>query len=82
MADTNSTIERRQEMLDMQKRLEEGDARMQRIEESITEILDIIQTAKGFFKVLGLIGTSVKWLAGLGTAAVVFYNILFHPPKH
>lgn len=81
MADTNSTIERRQEMLDMQKRLEEGDARMQRIEESITEILDIIQTAKGFFKVLGLIGTSVKWLAGLGTAAVVFYNILFHPPK-
>lgn len=81
MADTNSTIERRQEMLDMQKRLEEGDARMQRIEESITEILDIIQTAKGFFKVLGLIGTSVKWLAGLGTAAVVFYNLIFHPPK-
>ena len=81
MADTNSTIERRQEMLDMQKRLEEGDARMQRIEESITEILDIIQTAKGFFKVLGLIGTSVKWLAGLGTAAIVFYNLIFHPPK-
>lgn len=76
-----NTQERREEMLDMQKRLEEGDARMQRIEESISEILGIIQTAKGFFKVLGLIGTSVKWVAGLGTAAVVLYNVIFHPPK-
>lgn len=80
MPDT-STIERREEMLNMQKRLEEGDARMKRIEESIAEILDIIQAAKGFFKVLGLVGTTVKWLAGLGTAAVVVYNIIFHPPK-
>lgn len=80
MPDT-SPVERREEMLNMQKRLEEGDARMKRIEESIAEILDIIQTAKGFFKVLGLVGTTVKWLAGLGTAAVVFYNIIFHPPK-
>lgn len=80
MSDT-SPVERREEMLNMQKRLEEGDARMKRIEESIAEILDIIQAAKGFFKVLGLVGTTVKWLAGLGTAAVVFYNIIFHPPK-
>lgn len=80
MSDT-SPVERREEMLNMQKRLEEGDARMKRIEESIAEILEIIQAAKGFFKVLGLIGTTVKWLAGLGTAAVVFYNIIFHPPK-
>ena len=80
MPDT-SQIERREEMLNMQKRLEEGDARMKRIEESIAEILEIIQAAKGFFKVLGLVGTTVKWLAGLGTAAVVFYNIIFHPPK-
>jgi hypothetical protein len=80
MPDT-SQIERREEMLNMQKRLEEGDARMKRIEESIAEILDIIQAAKGFFKVLGLVGTTVKWLAGLGTAAVVVYNIIFHPPK-
>lgn len=80
MSDT-SPVERREEMLNMQKRLEEGDARMKRIEESIAEILDIIQTAKGFFKVLGLVGTTVKWLAGIGTAAVVFYNIIFHPPK-
>lgn len=65
----------------MQKRLEEGDARMKRIEESIAEILDIIQTAKGFFRVLGVIGTLVKWLAGLGAAAVVLYNLIFHPPK-
>ena len=64
MSDT-SPVERREEMLNMQKRLEEGDARMKRIEESIAEILDIIQTAKGFFKVLGLVGTTVKWLAGL-----------------
>ena len=80
MSDT-SPVERREEMLNMQKRLEEGDARMKRIEESIAEILEIIQAAKGFFKVLGLVGTLVKWLAGLGTAAVVFYNIIFHPPK-
>ena len=80
MPDT-SQIERREEMLNMQKRLEEGDARMKRIEESIAEILDIIQTAKGFFKVLGLVGTTVKWLAGLGTAAILLYNIIFHPPK-
>lgn len=80
MPDT-SQIERREEMLNMQKRLEEGDARMKRIEESIAEILDIIQAAKGFFKVLGLVGTTVKWLAGLGTAAILLYNIIFHPPK-
>lgn len=80
MSDT-SPVERREEMLNMQKRLEEGDARMKRIEESIAEILDIIQTAKGFFKVLGLVGTLVKWLAGLGTAAILLYNIIFHPPK-
>ena len=80
MSDT-SPVERREEMLNMQKRLEEGDARMKRIEESIAEILDIIQAAKGFFKVLGLVGTTVKWAAGLGPAAVVFYNIIFHPPK-
>ena len=80
MSDT-SPVERREEMLNMQKRLEEGDARMKRIEESIAEILDIIQTAKGFFKVLGLVGTTVKWLAGLGTAAILLYNIIFHPPK-
>ncbi len=80
MPDT-SPVERREEMLNMQKRLEEGDARMKRIEESIAEILDIIQAAKGFFKVLGLVGTLVKWLAGLGTAAILLYNIIFHPPK-
>lgn len=80
MSDT-SPVERREEMLNMQKRLEEGDARMKRIEESIAEILEIIQAAKGFFKVLGLVGTTVKWLAGLGTAAILLYNIIFHPPK-
>lgn len=75
------TTERREEMREMQKRLAEGDARMQRIEESMAEILEIFQKAKGFFSVLGLIATSVKWLAGLGTAAIVFYNLIFHPPK-
>lgn len=83
MADSNFNSEdRRAEMKGMHQRLEEGDARMQRIEESIAEILDIVQAAKGFFKVLGIIGAAVKWLIGIGTTLAAFYAVIIHPPKH
>lgn len=55
----------------------EGEERMTRIEEELRqnteatqEVLEILRTAKGFFKVVGGIGNTVKWLAAV--AAAVF----------
>ena len=73
--------DRRAEMSKVWKKLEEGDARMERIENSIEKILSIIETAEGFFKVAGWLASVAKVLLGLGTAAVIFYNLIFHPPK-
>jgi hypothetical protein len=53
---------------------------MKRIEESITEILAIIQMAKGFFKVAGFLTTGLKYLAAAGTAFLVIYHNII-PPK-
>ena len=36
------------------------------------EILDIIGTAKGFFKGMGVLGTVLKWGLGIATAILAF----------
>jgi len=72
--------DRRVEMQAIKTRLEEGDARMKRIEESISEILDIIQLAKGFFKVAGVLATALKYVAAIGSAIVIVYHTIV-PPK-
>ena len=57
-----------------------GAARMTRHEKLLLEnttatqeVLAIVTTAKGFFRVLGLIGEGVKWLSALGTAAAALW---------
>ena len=74
----------------MEDQLAKGDERMDKIEQSIavnttatTEVLEIVSMGKSFFKVLGVIGSAIKWLAGLTTAGGVLYSIWPHgtPPK-
>ena len=36
------------------------------------EILEIISTAKGFFKVASMIGNALKWVLGIATAVIAF----------
>lgn len=54
---------------EIESQLEEGTQRMERIEAKLNEVYEIVSAAKGFFKVLGVIGTGVKWLM-LMTAAI------------
>lgn len=47
------------------------------------EVLEIVTMAKSFFKVLGHIGNSIKWVAGLAASAGAIWSIWPHgaPPK-
>lgn len=77
-------------LLDVQKamdqvndRLDKGQERMDSIEAMLaqntsvtTEIKDILDTAKGFFKVTGKIGTFIKWALGIATAVLAFWFTL------
>lgn len=54
--------------------------------ESTKEMVEIFGTAKGGFKVLGWIGTGIKWLGGISIAMAgmyAFFYALWHgiPPK-
>ena len=67
-------------LLDVDKRFADGDARMALIEKKldansaitkasaagIAEVLDILNLAKSFFRLLGLFGSAVKWVAAIG----------------
>ena len=44
--------------------------------EGIAEVLAIISTAKGFFRGVGVIGSVIKWVLGLATAALAFWFTL------
>lgn len=71
----------------IEERLVKGDVRMQNIEddlakntaatkasaEAIKEVLEIVTLGKSFFKVLGLVGGTVKWAAGLATVVAAAY---------
>lgn len=43
---------------------------------AIAEVLEIISTAKGFFKGAGVIGSVVKWGLGIATAILAFWITL------
>ena len=74
----------------IERQLEAGDRRMTSMEgdikgiredtnaskEATQEVLEIVTMGKGFFKVLGHIGSVLKWLLGLGAAiaAIVAVN--------
>lgn len=62
-ADTHDRI------MEIESQLDFGDKRMERIEKKLDEVYEIVSAAKGFFKVLGVIATGVKWLM-LMTAAI------------
>lgn len=55
---------------EIESQLEEGTQRMERIEAKLNEVYEIVVVAKGFFKVLGVIGKVVKWLMLIGGFAV------------
>jgi len=57
----------------IEKRLDEGAARMGNLEGMVSDVHEIIVAARGFFRTLGYVGTVVKWLVGVGTAIAAIY---------
>lgn len=45
---------------------------MQTTNTNVAEVLDIVRLAKGFFKVLGWIGSGIKIIAGVGVPIAAF----------
>ena len=65
------------------RRLDDGDGRMHRIEELIktntsdtTEVLEILKLGKSFFKMVGYFGAFVRWVAPIGAAIWSVYQLL------
>lgn len=60
------------ELRDRVQRLEQGlaenTASTKRIESDTTEIVEIFRLSKSGFKVLGHIGSAIKWAAGIAAA--------------
>ncbi len=84
------------QMQRFEARLDEGNSRMSRIEKSIsdtsikldintretTEILDILRSGKAFFRVADNLTSAVKWIAGIGTAVLLFWYAIKDWPRH
>lgn len=64
--------------------IEENSALTRQLGDSTAEMVEMFNAAKGAFKVLGWIGTGVKWAGGIAAAGAAFWA-LFHnsgiPPK-
>jgi hypothetical protein len=65
---------------EIERRFTAGSARMDRIEALIientkdtAEVLEIIRLGKSFFKVIGHLGSLIKWAAAVGAPMVAFY---------
>lgn len=75
---------------DIERRFEAGSARMGRIEANqhvmgaeqsamraeVSEVLEILRMGKSFFKVIGHLGSLIKWAAAVGAPIVAFYYAL------
>jgi len=84
------------QMQRFEARMDEGSERMSRIEKSIsdtsikldintretTEILDILRSGKAFFRVADHLTSAVKWIAGIGTAVLLFWYAIKDWPRH
>ena len=46
---------------------------MKKNNEDTNEVLEIVRMGKGFFRVLGLIGTAIKWAVGIVAPVVALY---------
>lgn len=81
---------------DVARRLDEGDARFERVERTIKdtaeavgkvkEVVDTVAALKGGLKVLGWMGVAAKWVASIGVAgailvAAIKFVLYQHPPK-
>lgn len=71
------------DMETVRARLEKGDKRMDRIEAMLkqntkdtTEVLEILQLGRSFFRLAGYFGAFVKWATPIGAAAWSLYQIL------
>ena len=80
--DSLEQVEKRMEDR-MQSELKLGKERMDSIEAKIdanskdtAEVLDIMRMGKSFFKVIGHIGSFIKWVAAIGAPVVAFYLAL------
>lgn len=62
---TENTNRRRAEPSD---RVADIEAQLATLQEKLDEIYEIVAAAKGFFKVLGVIGKAVKWMLVVGGA--------------
>ena len=71
-ADTHERI------LEIESQLDHWHERMERIEKKLDEVYEIVAAAKGFFKVLGVIGTAVKWMMLVGAACAAAWAAITH----
>lgn len=72
--------ERRSEDRLAHKRMDAVESRMGKVEILVAknnadtaEILEIIRAGKGFFKVMGILATILKWIIGIGAAVGGLY---------
>jgi len=77
-------------------RLDEGNKRMQHMEDSLTknsatlttnsadtaEILGILRDSKSFFRLAGAAGSVIKWTLGVATALLLFWYAIKDWPGH
>lgn len=77
---TEQIHEKRAQDFDTHQRVLEMETQLQELKAKVDEIYEIVAAAKGFFKVLGAIGTGVKWLVLIcGSVALAWAAIRGKP---
>ena len=66
----------REQLKDQGDRLARLESTVDGIRQDTSDVREILQSARGFFKVLGVIGHIVKWLAAVGAAVVALWYLL------
>lgn len=74
-----------EKVVTIEDRLDKGAERMRVIEQSLQanteatmEVLEIVSMGKSFFRLAGLIGNGIKWLAGLATVLAAAWAAWSH----
>lgn len=71
----------REDLKDQGQRLERLEATVQTIAEDAKTVKEIVESARGFFKVLGVIGHAIKWVAAVAAAvAAIWYLVTGQVP--
>lgn len=52
------------------------ETQLSELKAKVDEVYDIVSMAKGFFRVLGIIGAAIKWLTIVCTAAAAAMTII------